>query len=137
MHSLFGRPVALRVMRTADRSEQRSMPITAVTVMVTLCAAATQAMGFEDVLGAFLCGIGIGQARGIDLARLAPLNTFTTTVLTPIFFATVALAGYHRTPKRPAAPDRPGRADDLLRTRQPSVITQSTSYAANLNSSRL
>lgn len=88
---LAGRPVAVRVMRMAERSEQRSMPITAVVVMVALSSAATQAMGFEAVLGAFLCGVVIGQVPGIDLARLAPLNTFTTAVLAPIFFATVGL----------------------------------------------
>jgi len=88
---LFGRPAVRVALRLSERGGQRSGTVAVTVVLVVLCAAATQALGFEDIVGAFFCGILIGQTPGIDLARLAPLNTFTTAVLAPIFFATVGL----------------------------------------------
>jgi Kef-type K+ transport system membrane component KefB len=88
---LVGRPTVHGVMRLAERGGNRSSTITATVVLLLLSAAATQAMGLEDIFGAFLCGILIGRTPGFDRARLAPLNTFTMAVLAPIFFATVGL----------------------------------------------
>jgi len=88
---LVGRPAVRGVLRITERGGNRSSTITATVVLLLLCAAGTQAMGFEDIFGAFLCGILIGQTPGFDRAKLAPLNTFTMAVLAPIFFATVGL----------------------------------------------
>ncbi|MGW8743713.1 cation:proton antiporter [Streptomyces sp. NPDC055794] len=85
------RPVARRVVRHTERARQPGMTITAMVVMVMLCAAGTQALGMESILGAFLCGIvisslGPGSRRTFDTVR-----TFVMSTLAPLFFVTAGL----------------------------------------------
>ncbi len=86
-----GQFVVRRVMRLTARASEPGPTITAAVMMVLLAGAATQAIGFEAILGAFLCGILIGRAGGFEMARLAPLRAIVTSVLAPLFFATAGL----------------------------------------------
>jgi Kef-type K+ transport system membrane component KefB len=47
-------------MHWAGRSASRGPAITAAVVLLVLVGAGAQALGFEALLGAFLCGILIG-----------------------------------------------------------------------------
>ncbi|WP_433360873.1 cation:proton antiporter [Streptosporangium sp. CA-115845] len=87
---LLGRRVVATVLRAADRGGSVTT-IAAVTIMILLSAAATQAMGFEAILGAFVCGALVGSSPDLKVARLAPLQTLVAAVLAPIFFATAGL----------------------------------------------
>ncbi|GAA3419102.1 cation:proton antiporter [Streptosporangium vulgare] len=87
---LLGRRVVARVLRLADRGGSTTT-IAAVVVMILLSAAATQSMGFEAILGAFVCGALVGSSPDLKVARLAPLQTLVAAVLAPIFFATAGL----------------------------------------------
>jgi len=86
-----GRPMAAVVLRVAARSSERGVVAGAVVVMVLLAGAGTQALGFEAVLGAFLCGIVIGSCGALDPRALAPLRSVVATILAPLFFATAGL----------------------------------------------
>lgn len=88
---LVGRRVVAAVLRAADRGAGGLTTIAAVTVMLLLSAAATQAMGFEAILGAFVCGALVGSSPDLKVAKLAPLQAFVAAVLAPIFFATAGL----------------------------------------------
>ncbi|MFC4061538.1 cation:proton antiporter [Planomonospora corallina] len=88
---LLGRRVVTRVLRLADRGRGNRPLIAAVTVMFLLSAAVTHALGFEAILGAFVCGALVGSSPDLKVARLAPLQTFVGAVLAPIFFATAGL----------------------------------------------
>jgi Kef-type K+ transport system membrane component KefB len=64
----------------------------AVTVLMLLgFAALTQALGMEAIIGALFGGMVIGSSKWLDRERLVPLQTFTVTVLAPLFFATAGL----------------------------------------------
>lgn len=56
--------------------------------LVIACAAVTQALNLEAILGAFLAGVVIGPRRP---ALIEPLRLVTMTVLAPIFLATAGL----------------------------------------------
>ncbi|WP_245966828.1 cation:proton antiporter [Sphaerisporangium album] len=86
-----GRPLARGVLRAASRSPGHGPAITAVVVMVLLSAAATQALGLEAVLGAFVCGIVIGRSGHATSEWMAPLHSTVIGVLAPLFFATAGL----------------------------------------------
>ncbi|RJL27228.1 cation:proton antiporter [Bailinhaonella thermotolerans] len=86
----LARPVVGRVMRAAAASPDPGPPIAAAVTMLLLAGAATHALRLEAILGAFLCGVLI-RASGIEMARLAPLNTMVRSVLAPLFFATAGL----------------------------------------------
>ncbi|GAA2336102.1 cation:proton antiporter [Dactylosporangium salmoneum] len=95
---LVGRPVVRRALRAAGRAGDGGPRVTTAVVVILLGAAATHAMGMEALLGAFVAGILVGQARGEpgDATRplwtdLAPLRTVTLSVLAPIFLATAGL----------------------------------------------
>ncbi|MFJ2031735.1 cation:proton antiporter [Streptosporangium sp. NPDC087985] len=88
---VLGRRTVAAVLRLADRAEGSRTTIAAVTVMFLLSAAATHALGFEAILGAFVCGALIGSSPDLKVAKLAPLQTFVAAVLAPIFFATAGL----------------------------------------------
>jgi Kef-type K+ transport system membrane component KefB len=87
----IGRVVVRAAMRAAMRSGVRGLPIVTAVVLIILASAGTQALEFEAVFGAFLCGILIGSARDVDVRTLEPLNTTVLAVLAPIFFATAGL----------------------------------------------
>jgi len=60
-------------------------------VVILLGAGSTHALGMEPVFGAFVAGILVGTARGVDQMRLAPLRTVVLSVLAPIFLASAGL----------------------------------------------
>jgi len=85
------RPLAARVLRLAARSRERGVMAAATVVMMLLAGAGTQALGFEAVLGAFVCGIAIGSSGALDPRAMAPLRSVVATILAPLFFATAGL----------------------------------------------
>jgi adhesin HecA-like repeat protein len=68
-----------------------AVTVSAVTVMILLAAAGTQALGLEPLFGAFLCGMVIAAAGNFDVAGLAPLRMLVLAFLAPVFFATAGL----------------------------------------------
>ncbi|MFE2179021.1 cation:proton antiporter [Streptomyces sp. NPDC059455] len=87
-----GRWTVRRVMHWAGRSDSRGSTITAAVVLLVLSGAGAQALGFEALLGAFLCGILIGACdTGEQTARLQPLNAVVLAFLSPLFFALAGL----------------------------------------------
>jgi Kef-type K+ transport system membrane component KefB len=86
-----GRPVVGWLLRRVGRSRQPG-PTIALTVIVTLSGAAiTQALGLEAVFGAFIAGIVIGSADGVDRAKLVSLRNVVLWVLAPLFLASAGL----------------------------------------------
>jgi len=88
------RPVLRWALRAADHCDET--PGTGATValvagLVLVSAAVTQAMGFEGIFGAFVCGLAISSCGTPARARLAPLRTVVMAVLAPVFFATAGL----------------------------------------------
>ena len=74
--------------------EQRAGPAGsfAITLMVALAAGcATQALGLEAVLGAFIAGTVLGRSKFQDDETFVVLERISTTLLAPIFFATAGL----------------------------------------------
>jgi Kef-type K+ transport system membrane component KefB len=88
---VVGRPVVRAVMRSVARRPEPGPTAAAAVVIVLTCAAATQALGFEAVFGAFIGGALIGTSGTTNLARLAPLRTAVLAVFAPLYFATVGL----------------------------------------------
>jgi Kef-type K+ transport system membrane component KefB len=88
---LLLRPLLRVVLRVAGRATEQGTTVTVIAVLVLLCAAGTQALKMEAVLGAFLCGIAVSSTASVDPARLAALRTVVLSVLAPIFFATAGL----------------------------------------------
>ncbi len=60
-------------------------------VVVVGLGVATQWLGVEAVLGAFVAGILVGRSKFADDELLHPLETVTTAFFAPIFFATAGL----------------------------------------------
>lgn len=89
--ALVGRPVVRATLRLAARAPGPGTYIASTVVLLMLCAAGTQALGMEAILGTFLAGILIGSSGQVDLEAMAPLRTFVMAVLAPIFFATAGL----------------------------------------------
>ncbi|QIS18421.1 cation:proton antiporter [Nocardia terpenica] len=88
--AFVGRPLVRTVMRRAEATGDSTIAVGTAVMLLLLAGAGTQAMNFEAILGSFFCGILIGSC-GVDLGRLAPLNTLVMSVLAPIFFASVGL----------------------------------------------
>ncbi|WP_199788178.1 cation:proton antiporter [Streptomyces sp. MspMP-M5] len=78
------------VLRLRLRRPDTGRLIQLTVVALLVCAAGSQAAGFEAMLGAFLCGTVLAAAPGAT-ARLAPLRTFVTAVPAPLFFALAGL----------------------------------------------
>lgn len=89
--AVIGRPLVVRVMRTAARAETSGPTVASAIVIVLLGAATTSALGMEPVFGAFVAGILLGVRGGTDQTKLAPLRTIVLSVLAPIFMATAGL----------------------------------------------
>ncbi|MEU6095310.1 cation:proton antiporter [Streptomyces sp. NPDC047079] len=89
--ALIGRPVVRGAMRRSARSSDGGVTLGTAVVIVIALSAATQALGFEAVLGALTAGVLIRTAGKEVLGRLAPLRTFVMAVLAPVFFATAGL----------------------------------------------
>ncbi|MEU5694658.1 cation:proton antiporter [Actinosynnema sp. NPDC020468] len=88
---LVGRPVVKRALALANRSTEPGVTVAVVVLLIVLCAAGTHALELEPILGAFLCGLLISAAGGVDREKLNPLRVFVMSVLAPIFFATAGL----------------------------------------------
>ncbi|MEU8891956.1 cation:proton antiporter [Streptomyces sp. NPDC048442] len=86
-----GRPVTSALLRRAARSPEAAPTVAVVVVLVLGCAAASQALELEPLLGAFLVGVLIGRPGVVDPARLAPLRTLVLGVLAPLFLALAGL----------------------------------------------
>jgi Kef-type K+ transport system membrane component KefB len=80
-----------KVLRAAGRSKDPAPTIAVVSVAIMLSAAATQAMGFEGVFGAFVCGAALATCGALDRKRIAALRSFVLAFLAPLFFATAGL----------------------------------------------
>ena len=65
--------------------------LTTVIVLAFGWAAVTQALHFEPVLGAFLCGIVLGQVRRLPHETVRNLESIASAIFTPIFFAVAGL----------------------------------------------
>jgi Kef-type K+ transport system membrane component KefB len=79
-------------MRWTARSVSGGPTVTAATVLLVLSGAGTQALGYEALFGAFLCGVLIGaHSTEQQIARLQPLNTTVLAFLSPLFFALAGL----------------------------------------------
>ncbi|GGO10696.1 hypothetical protein GCM10010116_21470 [Microbispora rosea subsp. aerata] len=89
--AVVGRPLAGAGISLAARSAQPGVSVATAVVVILLFSAATQALGLEAVLGAFLGGIAITAGRPGTARLLAPLRSFVMAVLAPVFFATVGL----------------------------------------------
>lgn len=87
----IGRAVVGTVLRLSARSKDPHVTVTAAVLLLLLCAAGTQALGMEAIIGTFFGGILIGSSSWVDRERLAPLRTFVLAVLAPLFFATAGL----------------------------------------------
>lgn len=85
------RAVVGRALRAAVRSRDPGVVIATVVLLLFAFAAGTQALGLEAVLGALLGGVVIGSSKWLNRESLAPLRTFVTAVLAPLFFATAGL----------------------------------------------
>ena len=85
-----------RVFDTALRRVRRDGPnvagsLTVCVVGAMTAAAVMQAFGVEGALGAFVAGVALGRSR-FQLGRaVSVLNTMTTTVFAPLYFATAGL----------------------------------------------
>ncbi|GLF98100.1 cation:proton antiporter [Streptomyces yaizuensis] len=89
-----GRWTVRWVMRWAARAGTGAPAVTAVVVLVVLASAGAQALGFEAVLGAFLCGVLIRTTSSepvVQARRLEPLDTTVLAFLAPLFFALAGL----------------------------------------------
>lgn len=86
-----GRPLVRHSFRLTSRDEDSGSSVATAAVLILLASAATHAMGLEAVFGAFVCGMLIGTAGGVEPARLAPLRTVVLSGFAPIFFATAGL----------------------------------------------
>ncbi|MGV4981628.1 cation:proton antiporter [Streptomyces sp. NRAIS4] len=84
----LGRP-AIRWLMARTRNPQTVMGT--ATVLITGCAAATQAMGMEASFGALIGGLLVGAAGSGTSRALAPLRSVTLSVLAPLYFAEAGL----------------------------------------------
>ncbi|KJF24622.1 cation:proton antiporter [Rhodococcus sp. ACPA4] len=85
---LLLRPLVKVVLDRAEKLSDQRTTIATVVIVVLGCAAATQALHLEAILGAFVAGVVVGQNRA---ALLAPLRTVVMTVFAPLFLATAGL----------------------------------------------
>jgi Kef-type K+ transport system membrane component KefB len=95
------RPIADTVLKLAARSKEPNVSVAAAVVLLLLCAAATQALRLEAVLGALLGGMLIGSSATVDRERLSALSGFALAVLAPLFFVTAGLRMDLTTLRRP------------------------------------
>jgi Kef-type K+ transport system membrane component KefB/nucleotide-binding universal stress UspA family protein len=65
--------------------------VTVIVLVALAMAAATQAIGVEGVLGAFIAGVVLGRSRYHNERAFTVLETVTHSFLAPIFFARAGL----------------------------------------------
>jgi Kef-type K+ transport system membrane component KefB len=88
---LVGRPLVRAGLTLSRRSEDATVTVAVVVVLLFASAAGTHALGLEPILGTFVCGVLLSSSGLLDRRRIAPLRTFVMGVLAPIFFATAGL----------------------------------------------
>jgi Kef-type K+ transport system membrane component KefB len=87
-----GRRVVRALLTAIDDAQSGAVRHLSMVMVLALGAAAfTQEMGLEAVLGAFVIGILAGQSRRFKPEASKALETMTTSVLAPVFFATAGL----------------------------------------------
>jgi K+:H+ antiporter len=88
----LGRPLVRRTLRWVnDRLRVEHALLTAVVVLMLASAAVTQLIGVHAVLGAFIIGILLRESPVINERVLHPIETVTTAIFAPIFFAAAGL----------------------------------------------
>ena len=80
---------AVRV--AAERFKTGDSDLVLVIVVTFLCAAATERIGVHAVFGAFVAGVVLHQVPRLRKETIARLESFTFSVLAPIFFGIVGL----------------------------------------------
>lgn len=89
------RPVVDRWLRAMEPSPGEAAPtprvLSMVMVLALLGAAATEALGIHAVFGGFAVGLAIGDSPRLREHTRHVLESFVTSVFTPVFFATMAL----------------------------------------------
>lgn len=87
-----GQKLVDHAFRTLRRRDSDGVQRTSVLVLLTLVAAvATQWLGVEAVLGAFVAGILVGRSPYRDARLLHTVEEASTAFLVPVFFATAGL----------------------------------------------
>jgi Kef-type K+ transport system membrane component KefB/nucleotide-binding universal stress UspA family protein len=88
----LGRVLVRRTLRWVnDHLHVDQALMTAVVVLMMLFAATTQLIGVHAVLGAFVVGILLRETPVVNDRVLHPLETVTTAIFAPIFFAAAGL----------------------------------------------
>jgi Kef-type K+ transport system membrane component KefB/nucleotide-binding universal stress UspA family protein len=88
----IGQRLVDRALRTLRRVDADASTRTTVLVAITLAGAfATQWLGVEAVLGAFVVGIVVGRSPYRDASVLHSIETASAGFLAPVFFATAGL----------------------------------------------
>ena len=80
---------AVRV--ASERFKAGDSDLVLVIVVTFLCAAATERIGVHAVFGAFVAGVVLHQVPRLRKETVARLESFTFSVLAPIFFGIVGL----------------------------------------------
>ncbi len=80
---------AVRV--ASERFKAGDSDLVLVIVVTFLCAAATERIGVHAVFGAFVAGVVLHQVPRLRKETIARLESFTFSVLAPIFFGIVGL----------------------------------------------
>ncbi len=80
---------AVRV--ASERFRASDSDLVLVIVVTFLCAAATERIGVHAVFGAFVAGVVLHQVPRLRKETVARLESFTFSVLAPIFFGIVGL----------------------------------------------
>lgn len=88
---LLGRPAAKLGLKFLNRSTGPATYSATIVILILLAAAGADSLGFEPVFGAFICGVLLGSAGGLDRSKLVPLRAVVTGILAPVFFATAGL----------------------------------------------
>jgi Kef-type K+ transport system membrane component KefB/nucleotide-binding universal stress UspA family protein len=105
LSALFGRTVVFKLMRWAnDHSVSDYAVISMVLFIMLVLALATQLIGVNTVLGAFVAGVLVGQSPILSGRVEDELRGFITAFLMPIFFGLAGLTA------------------DLTRLQSPSLI---------------
>ena len=85
-------PILLFAVRVAaERFKTGDSDLVLVIVVTFLCAAATERIGVHAVFGAFVAGVVLHQVPRLRKETVARLESFTFSVLAPIFFGIVGL----------------------------------------------
>jgi Kef-type K+ transport system membrane component KefB len=87
-----GRPAVRWLLRRVnDRSRGEHALLSAIILLMLLGAAMTQVIGVHAVLGAFVIGILLREAPVVNERVVHPIETTTTALFAPIFFAAAGL----------------------------------------------